>query len=558
MGKFIKHIGCPSCINNNQDNSRDNLAVYLEEKNNKGQYYAICQACNTYMNNEDLGAINHETHLPNPNLQGTFKKPQIPLISKGEYIDIKPWKISRSVCEAYRYSCSTYNNDKVHVANFMDDKGLIQAQKLRTRHKKFIWVGDTENYKYSLFGAHLHKPSDRVGITITEGEKDCLALATVLNLKYPVVGVVGGAQGAFKAIKHNKQYLDSFKHITLLFDGDEAGRKAQQVCSELFDISKVRLGKMPDGEDVHSLYEKGNESEIRNLFYSADIPRPADVVRLSDYSQEELYKPDPLGHPIPYSELNKVIRGIKSGRLYTVCAASGLGKSSFVKEISYHLAKNHNIKIGNLFLEQDEKEAMRDYIAMDNNINPVVFSEDVDSISRDDRELSENFIDNTMYFFKHFGSLGGESLLKKIEYMMVGLDCQLIVLDHLSMAVSGEIGSGDERKDIDILVTKLRSLINRTQVPVMQIVHLKRPPSDRNYNHGGEVYLTDLRGSASIEQLSDFVIALERNQQSLDPVEAHTTSIRLLKNRRGGKVGLVGKMRYNAVTGRLLDVKERH
>ena len=50
------------------------------------------------------------------------------------------------------------------------------------------------------------------------------------------------------------------------------------------------------------------------------------------------------------------------------------------------------------------------------------------------------------------------------------------------------------------------------------------------------------------------MIALERNQQSDDPIEAATTKMRILKSRYTGDVGLAGALHYNKDTGRLTEV----
>ena len=95
-------------------------------------------------------------------------------------------------------------------------------------------------------------------------------------------------------------------------------------------------------------------------------------------------------------------------------------------------------------------------------------------------------------------------------------------------------------------MTRLRSLIEETGVGVIAIVHLKR--TEKNYNEGEHVALSDLRGSASLEQLSDNVYALERNQQGASPTKA---LIRVLKCRELGETGEADTLNYNRATGRL-------
>ena len=50
------------------------------------------------------------------------------------------------------------------------------------------------------------------------------------------------------------------------------------------------------------------------------------------------------------------------------------------------------------------------------------------------------------------------------------------------------------------------------------VSHLKRPDG-KGHEEGAVSSLSQLRGSASIAQLSDMVIGLERNGQADDPVE---------------------------------------
>jgi hypothetical protein len=112
----------------------------------------------------------------------------------------------------------------------------------------------------------------------------------------------------------------------------------------------------------------------------------------------------------------------------------------------------------------------------------------------------------------------------------------------------------NERRMIDKLMTKLRSLVEETQIGLIGVVHLKRPDKGKSYNEGRQVSLTDLRGSAAIEQLSDTVAAMERNQQ--DESGCNYSQIRILKNRRVGLTGKADLLLYNHETGRMKTAPE--
>ena len=63
--------------------------------------------------------------------------------------------------------------------------------------------------------------------------------------------------------------------------------------------------------------------------------------------------------------------------------------------------------------------------------------------------------------------------------------------------------------------------------------------------------MDDLRGSGSLKQLPDTIIAIERNQQTEDENERNVLRLRCLKCRFTGDTGLADKVRFNKKTNRL-------
>jgi twinkle protein len=118
------------------------------------------------------------------------------------------------------------------------------------------------------------------------------------------------------------------------------------------------------------------------------------------------------------------------------------------------------------------------------------------------------------------------------------------------------VHEGDERRAIDSIMTRLRSLVEETGAGIILVSHLRRVDGNKGHENGIEVSLSHLRGSNSIGQLSDCVIALERNQQSDDPDESRTTRLRVLKSRYTGDVGMAARVIYNSETGRLSELTD--
>jgi twinkle protein len=158
-----------------------------------------------------------------------------------------------------------------------------------------------------------------------------------------------------------------------------------------------------------------------------------------------------------------------------------------------------------------------------------------------------------LYLYDHFGSIETDNLLAKIRVMIHNCGVDYIVLDHISIVISGMEG-GDERRSIDNLMTMLRSVVEETNVGMLLISHLRRASGDKGHEDGAQISLSQLRGSGAIAQLSDAVIGLERDAQSED--EGDNICIRVLKNRFGGVLGKADTLNYNHETGRIECVSD--
>ena len=215
---------------------------------------------------------------------------------------------------------------------------------------------------------------------------------------------------------------------------------------------------------------------------------------------------------------------------------------------------NTDENIGVISLEENVRSTIFHLMSVEANAR-LYIREVREQFSRGDLEKWQEATVGTrrFYAFDHFGSMKTDEILSRIRYMIKALDCKWIFLDHLSILVSGLEGD-DERRNIDNLMTKLRSIVEETNVALLLVSHLRRTGADKGHEDGKEVSLAHLRGSQSIAQLSDGVVAMERDQQSDDPNVANTTTIRVLKNRYSGDTGAACHLFFNNDTGRLTEV----
>ena len=91
---------------------------------------------------------------------------------------------------------------------------------------------------------------------------------------------------------------------------------------------------------------------------------------------------------------------------------------------------------------------------------------------------------------------------------------------------------------------------------MLLVSHLRRASGDKGQEQGAQISLSMLRGSHSIAQISDAVIALERDQQATDPIVANTTTVRVLKNRYAGETGVGAYLLYDRDSGRMTEIDD--
>jgi twinkle protein len=299
--------------------------------------------------------------------------------------------------------------------------------------------------------------------------------------------------------------------------------------------------------------ENGSSKEFVDSWWSAEAYVPDGIIQgntLWDMVSAPIEKAD---CDYPYEELNKLTYGIRKGELVMVTAGSGLGKSQFLREIVWHILCKTNDNIGLMFLEEGVRKTARSLMSL--AVNKPIHLPDVEVTPEELKDAFDRTLgSDRIYLFDHFGSTSVENIVNRVRYMAKGLGCGYVVLDHISIIISGG-DVGDERKALDAIMTKLRMLVQETGISLICVSHLKRP-SDRGHEEGASTSLAQLRGSGAIAQLSDAVITLERNSMAENENERHLTKIAVAKNRYNGETGPACKLQYNGHTGRMVEVEE--
>lgn len=469
-------------------------------------------------------------------------------------MEVRPLKargITSATCQKYGYYIT--KDDYGNVIQVADYKkyGHVIFQKTRDRNKNFTVRGKKDNI---FFGQHLF-PSGKK-LVITEGEIDCLTVSQLQDNKYPVVSIPFGCRSAKDVFKSQADWLSGFEEVIVMFDMDDAGQEAVKSVSGILPPHKLKIASLPL-KDPNECLLNGKADDVVRAIWNAREYRPDGILNAKDlkdefFSQEAEIK----SYEFPWADdLTKMTQGIRKGEMLLLTAGTGIGKSTMAREIAFKLKMQDGLKVGMVMLEENKNKTLRDLLSIAvgkplhllwNSIDKEKLKPVYDSV----------FGDGGFCLYDHFGSIESDNLLEKIRFLITGEGCDFVIFDHVSIAVSGlDESTMNERKAIDMLMTQLRALVEETGAGIVVVSHLRKGDTKATpFEQGGTISLDDLRGSGTLKQIPDTILALERNQQADKEDVKNTMKLRVLKCRFTGNTGLAGYLRFNKTTNTIEDV----
>lgn len=475
----------------------------------------------------------------------------------------------------YCFSCSTYvpspnkkKNDLTYTYEYLPYRGLTQDTlkffdiktkidadgkpvsvgyrmpngdyKVRLLDKKeFYWqknpdnVGTAKATKPGLFGRDKFVRGSHKYVTITEGYEDAASLYQVLQA--PVVSVHSASSAATDCAA-DYQWLNSFERVYLALDNDTPGRDATAAVARLFDNTKLFVVRLDPAKDANELLQRPDGYDaLKNSWWNAKKYLPENIVSSTADFKRILLEPPTWGIAYPFETLTEMTYGIRRGESVLITAQEGVGKTELMHAIEYQLLKetSNDTGIGAIFLEEPKRRHLQALAGLalqkpvhlpDCDVSPDVVAGALENILG---------VDDRLYLYSHFGSDDAGVLLDTIRFLVSGCGCVYVLLDHITMAVSGLSGE-DERRSLDNLSTRLEMMVKELDFSLIIVSHV---------NDIGQT-----RGSRYISKIADIRIDATRDLTSSDPVIRNTTSLMVSKNRFSGKTGPAGTLLFDPNT----------
>ena len=469
-----------------------------------------------------------------PERQGNNKRDDRPLTPvPTEFGPLKDRGISTETAAAYRVGPA---GKAIHQYPYYNQNGDHIGNKFRYEDKTFSVEHRGNWADAALFGQQVFPPGGKY-ITVTEGECDAMAAYQLFGNKYPTVSA-GSAGDAERNVRNNFKYLDSFGHVIINFDNDEPGQRAAKRVAAMFAPGKARILCLRRGKDANDYLTDGGAEHYIREWWDAPGWTPQGL-KLGSSMWDEVSAPkDYETVPYPWDGLNEKTYGLRLSEFVVLNAQTGVGKTTLLKEIEYYILNHSDRGIGLIHLEEPNSDTALGLMSMAANV-PLHLPDVRSKVTLEDLKKYYDATVNTdrVVIWDHFGSNSVNEVCNNIRHMH-NLGCKYIVLDHLSIVVSDQ--SGDERKELDEIATKIKMMCMELNICVIAVIHQNRKGS--------------IRGTAGVEQLANIVLKLDRDLEEENEFKRNVTDVIVQKNRFTGRTGPACYLYYDQKTGRIREL----
>lgn len=334
-------------------------------------------------------------------------------------------------------------------------------------------------------------------------------------------------------------YVETIKHYSFRRTVTRIGNNLSARVKQLADDPRAMV--LQAQEDLGNLLINCEESPVKYL---------SSIIEGHPEFFSERTRSERDGLDLGYPQLDQMIGGLESGKLFVIGGRPGMGKSALAENIALAVAsRSHPVLY--FSLEMDTKELMQRAIAQ----TALVDLEKVKqrAFTNAEKKKIESIKGKLASWPLAFScqSDSAEEIISTIWREKMRNHIELVIIDYLHLIESASKES--EAVRLSALMRKLKRLALKLNIPIIILSQLNRRIEERPIKER-RPSLSDFRASGGIEEHADIVCGLFRiGYYTKDENDIHA-ELDILKN-RSGKTGTV-TLKYIAEFGRFFGQKE--
>jgi hypothetical protein len=226
--------------------------------------------------------------------------------------------------------------------------------------------------------------------------------------------------------------------------------------------------------------------------------------------------------------------GLMQGHFTLFKAATGIGKTEFMRYLEYHILKNYpDISIAAWHMEETKLRSLLGLVSyeLNNNFTRKDLIERADAEEQVQESIVRLTKDERFYQFFLNDEDDPIDILGHIRYLSQACNVQYIFFEPIQDIAANMHGDESKEQFLADLSVRLSKLAAELGVGIITIGHT---------NDDGAVKYCRM-----IEQRASVVVELQRDNMAEDSDERNTTKLLVTKNRPVGPTGYAGQLKFN-------------
>ncbi len=481
-----------------------------------------------------------------------------------EHRGIKPAYFAKS---GIKLAYSEYDGKTPFTFNFpytLD--GKLLGYKSIMIDKKAMWsIGDIKGA--DLFNWEIAKKANVKRLYVTEGEWDCKALEQMLEAhaekrkervynKFAVTSLPHGVGSAVTTLgRQRKDIYSIFNEVVLVFDNDEAGKKAvKDVQKVLPDIKVMTYPTL--AKDANEALIKGDGDIFADFaIWKSAKPVSEGVVTVTAVMNRDNKPPKPgLSYPWDFFTDNNCAQVF--GEATCTGAGVGVGKTLLSHMKTAHNIKVHGEKVFSILLEEPNHTTLYNVAGKHDSI--PYHLPDVHQRHREQYLETAYSLEGKLFLWESEGQAAANrfdisEIVKAIRYNAMEFGVRFVELDNFTRLVD-HLSTGEANEFINKWSSEIANLAEELDIHIGVYSHLNSPkgPGAVDHENGGRVLASQFTGSRGIMRSFQLLFGFERNKSAQDG-KAANSYLTCMKNRYYGSLGEGRyKTQYQSGSGLLL------
>lgn len=393
-----------------------------------------------------------------------------------------------------------------------------------------------------LKAAHFYKPAhENIFKAILElyKENEPIDLVTVCNKmsKHGTLERAGGRIYIAELLDAVPTATNATKYADIVFEKALLRRLIEtgsDIIKDAFDA----------GNDVNEVIDKAQKdiTEITKEGVTDDFVHLKEVLTTVFETIQDTYDNEDkiLGVPTGIPDLDTMTSGFQAGDLVILAARPSIGKTTFALNMAAHAAIKKQLPVAIFSCEMPKEQLAMRLLSSEARLNSSQMrSGNLPDHAYKDLVHAMGRLSEAPIYIDDSSGISPLQLRAKCRRLQIESDIKLIIIDYLQLMRGGTKRIESRFHEVSEIVRDVKAFAKESGIPIIALSQLSRDIEKRTDKRP---MLSDLRETGEIEQTSDLIMFLHREEGYAQEKETLSPIQLVIAKQRNGPTGNVSLM----------------